>query len=63
MRFVTKSNAQSSIVYSVAWLCGACTTNPDVRNLAIGGEPYNRIDIQTLKFDAANEKFARDFNN
>ena len=41
MMLVSASNAHQSIVYSVAWLCDGCTTNPNIRNLAIGGDVYD----------------------
>lgn len=55
MMFVKASNAQRSIIYSVKWLCTDCTTNPNIRNLAIGGEAYNGAEIRILQFDSSLE--------
>ncbi len=49
---VATSAAHNGIVYAVKWLCDKCN-NYDLRNLAIGGDSVDGIDIRILQFNAA----------
>lgn len=54
IEFVTSSSIHQNTIYSIAWLTDQCTSNPDIRNLAVSGEPFNGVDIQILQLNALN---------
>lgn len=52
MDLIASLDNHKTIVYTVAWLCDACSPDKNIRFLAIGGEPQNDVDIQILKWNS-----------